>query len=309
MTDEIEVFIADECDAGKRLDLFLSEVVDFTRSHVNKLIEDGKVKLDGRIPKKSGEKLSRSSVVEVVLEPPKEISLNPENIPIDVVYEDSDIVVINKQKGLVVHPAGGSESGTLVNALLYHVKDLSGINGEVRPGIVHRLDKDTSGLLVVAKNDESHVALSKQLAERTCHRTYVALLSGNVKSDKGQIHAPIGRSRSDRKKMAVVDGGRDALTDYEVIKRYGKYTLTKFFLHTGRTHQIRVHAKHIGYRVVGDKTYGVGRETLGADGQLLHAIKLEFTHPKSGEMLTFKTDLPEYFQDILKKLGDIPEIE
>ena len=188
-------------------------------------------------------------------------------------------------------------------------KDLSGINGEIRPGIVHRLDKDTSGLLVVAKNDDAHLSLSRQLAERTCHRTYVALLSGNVKADQGQIHAPIGRSRSDRKKMAVVESGRDALTDYKVLKRYGNYTLVQFFLHTGRTHQIRVHAKHIGYPVVGDKTYNTQKDVLGANGQLLHAVKLEFTHPKTKEFVSFKTELPDYFLSILQKLGDIPEIE
>ncbi len=306
---EKEVLVVEECDKGKRLDLYLSEAVDFTRSHVAKLIEDNKVTIDGKIPKKSGEKLSVGNVIEITLTPPKEISLEPENIPINIVYEDDDIVVINKQRGLVVHPAGGSESGTLVNALLYHVKDLSGINGEIRPGIVHRLDKDTSGLLVVAKNDDAHLSLSRQLAERTCHRTYVALLSGNVKADQGQIHAPIGRSRSDRKKMAVVESGRDALTDYKVLKRYGNYTLVQFFLHTGRTHQIRVHAKHIGYPVVGDKTYNTQKDVLGANGQLLHAVKLEFTHPKTKEFVSFKTELPDYFLSILQKLGDIPEIE
>lgn len=306
---EKEVLVAEDCDKGKRLDLYLSEAVDFTRSHVAKLIDEGKVTIDGKTPKKSGEKLSVGNVIEITLTPPKEISLEPENIPIDIVYEDNDIVVINKQRGLVVHPAGGSESGTLVNALLYQVKDLSGINGEIRPGIVHRLDKDTSGLLVVAKNDEAHLSLSRQLAERTCHRTYVALLSGNVKADQGQIHAPIGRSRSDRKKMAVVESGRDALTDYKVLKRYGNYTLVQFFLHTGRTHQIRVHAKHIGYPVVGDKTYNTQKDVLGANGQLLHAVKLEFTHPKTKEFVSFKTKLPDYFLSILQKLGDIPEIE
>lgn len=306
---EKEVLVVEECDKGKRLDLYLSEAVDFTRSHVAKLIEDNKVTIDGKIPKKSGEKLSVGNVIEITLTPPKEISLSPENIPINIVYEDDDIVVINKQRGLVVHPAGGSESGTLVNALLYHVKDLSGINGEIRPGIVHRLDKDTSGLLIVAKNDDAHLSLSRQLAERTCHRTYVALLSGNVKADQGQIHAPIGRSRSDRKKMAVVESGRDALTDYKVLKRYGNYTLVQFFLHTGRTHQIRVHAKHIGYPVVGDKTYNTQKDVLGANGQLLHAVKLEFTHPKTKEFVSFKTELPDYFLSILQKLGDIPEIE
>lgn len=309
MSENREVFIAESCDIGKRLDLFLSESASFTRSHVAKLIEQGKVFVNGVIPKKSGEKLSLGDMVDILLEPPKEISLEPENIDIDIVYQDDYIVVVNKSRGLVVHPAGGSESGTLVNALLYHVDNLSGINGEIRPGIVHRLDKDTSGLMVVAKCDEAHLSLSRQLAERTCHRTYIALLEGNLKNDEGSIHAPIGRSRADRKKMAVVEGGRDALTDYKVVHRYPKYTLVKFFLHTGRTHQIRVHSKHISHPVVGDKAYNSQKDVLGADGQLLHAYKLEFTHPKTGETVTFRSDLPDYFKNILQKLGDIPDID
>lgn len=308
MVEDREIFIVEGCDAGQRLDVFLSNALDFTRSHAGKLIEDGKVTLNGKLPKKSGEKISLGDSVEVIVEPPKEISLEPENIPIDIVYEDDDIVVINKQRGLVVHPAGGSESGTLVNALLYHVKNLSGINGEIRPGIVHRLDKDTSGLLVVAKCDDAHLSLSRQLAERTCHRTYIALLEGSVKEDSGTINAPIARSRADRKKMTVDKDGREAVTDYEVVKRYGKYTLVKFFLHTGRTHQIRVHSKHIHHPVVGDKTYNTAKDVLQADGQLLHAYKLEFTHPRTGELVGFRSPLPEYFTKILEKLGDIPEL-
>ncbi len=300
MTESI--YTVENIDAGKRLDVYLSEVTQFSRSHVLKLIESGKVTLSGVIPKKSGEKVTQGQIVRVELVPPKEISLEPENIPIDIVYEDDDIIVVNKQRGLVVHPAGGSESGTLVNALLYHAKSLSGINGEIRPGIVHRLDKDTSGLMVVAKNDDAHISLSRQLAERTCHRTYIALLEGNLKSDNGSIEAPIGRHRGDRKKMAVIDGGRYALTDYKVIERFGSYTLTQFYLHTGRTHQIRVHAKHIGHPVVGDKTYNTHPDKYGADRQLLHAIKLEFTHPPVGKEVCFTTNLPDYFSAILDKI-------
>lgn len=300
MTESI--YTVENIDAGKRLDVYLSEVTQFSRSHVLKLIESGKVTLSGAIPKKSGEKVTQGQIVRVELVPPKEISLEPENIPIDIVYEDDDIIVVNKQRGLVVHPAGGSESGTLVNALLYHAKSLSGINGEIRPGIVHRLDKDTSGLMVVAKNDDAHISLSRQLAERTCHRTYIALLEGNLKSSDGSIEAPIGRHRGDRKKMAVIDGGRYALTDYKVIERFGDYTLTQFYLHTGRTHQIRVHAKHIGHPVVGDKTYNTRPDKYGADGQLLHAIKLEFTHPRDGREVCFTTELPDYFSAILDKI-------
>lgn len=300
--NEFEVFTAETSDKGKRIDVYLSEVTEFSRSHVIKLIEQGKVTVSGKIPKKCGEKLSVGDEIVVQLVPPKEISLEPENIPLNIVYEDDDVIVVNKERGLVVHPAGGSESGTLVNALLFHATGLSGINGEIRPGIVHRLDKDTSGLLVVAKNDEAHLSLSRQLAERTCHRTYRALLEGNLKSDVGRIEAPIGRHRGDRKKMAVVDGGRYALTDYKVIERFKGYTLVEFYLHTGRTHQIRVHAKHIGHPVVGDKTYNTNPDKLGANGQLLHAIKLEFTHPRSGKEVCYDTELPEYFTAILNKI-------
>lgn len=299
---DFEVLRTELMDKGKRLDVYLSEVTDFSRSHVIKLIEQGKVTVNGHIPKKSGEKLNLADEIVVELLPPKEISLEPENIPLDIVYEDEDIIVVNKSRGLVVHPAGGSESGTLVNALLYHATGLSGINGEIRPGIVHRLDKDTSGLMVVAKNDEAHISLSRQLAERTCHRTYRALLEGNLKSDEGQIEAPIGRHRGDRKKMAVVEGGRYALTDYKVIERFSRYTLAEFYLHTGRTHQIRVHAKHIGHPVVGDKTYNTHPDKLGADGQLLHAVKLQFIHPRSGKEVCFETALPDYFTRILDKI-------
>lgn len=299
---DVEIFTVELPDKGKRLDVFLSEVTDFSRSHVIKLIESGNVTISGTIPKKSGEKVDTGDVIRVEIVPPKEISLEPENIPLDIVYEDEDIIVVNKQRGLVVHPAGGSESGTLVNALLYHATSLSGINGEIRPGIVHRLDKDTSGLMVVAKNDKAHLCLSKQLAERTCHRTYLALLEGNLKSDEGRIEAPIGRHRGDRKKMAVVDTGRYALTDYKVVERFCGYTLVQFYLHTGRTHQIRVHAKHIGHPVVGDKTYNTHPDKFGVGGQLLHAVKLEFTHPTSGEFVVFESKLPDYYEEVLTKI-------
>ena len=299
---DVEIFTVELPDKGKRLDVFLSEVTDFSRSHVIKLIESNKVTISGAMPQKSGEKLNTGDVIRVEIVPPKEISLEPENIPLDIVYEDDDIIVVNKQRGLVVHPAGGSESGTLVNALLYHASSLSGINGEIRPGIVHRLDKDTSGLMVVAKNDQAHISLSTQLAERTCHRTYVALLQGNLKSEDGRIEAPIGRHRGDRKKMAVVDSGRYALTDYKVLERFNGYTLVQFYLHTGRTHQIRVHAKHIGHPVVGDKTYNTNPDKFGVGSQLLHAVKLEFTHPTTGEFVTFESKLPDYFDEVLEKI-------
>ncbi len=299
---EIKSFLVESSDTGKRIDLFLSEKTGFTRSRIGKLIEEGLVKRNGEILSKCGQSAVLGDSVEITILPPKEISLEPEDIPLNIIYEDEYLAVIDKQRGLVVHPAGGSESGTLVNALLLKLDKLSGINGEIRPGIVHRLDKDTSGLLVVAKTDEAHLSLSNQLKDRTCHRVYNALLEGVIKEDSGVIDAPIGRSRADRKKMAVTKDGRDAITDFEVIKRYKKYTLASFSLRTGRTHQIRVHAKHIGHPVVGDKAYNSKPDLFGADGQLLHAVGLGFIHPKTGERMEFTSELPEHFKRVLDKL-------
>lgn len=301
---EIKVFTVDTSSVGVRTDVFLAEKCAFTRSRIGKLIEEGLVKRNGEVLLKSGQNTVLGDVLEVSILPPREISLSPEDIPINIVYEDESLAVIDKQRGLVVHPAGGSESGTLVNALLSKLDKLSGINGEIRPGIVHRLDKDTSGLLVVAKTDEAHLSLSNQLKERTCHRIYNALLEGTIKEDSGVINAPIGRSRSDRKVMAVTRDGREAITDFEVVKRYKGYTLVSFSLRTGRTHQIRVHSKHIGHPVVGDKTYNKNPDKLGANGQLLHAVGLGFIHPVSGQKMEFKSDLPQYFKDILDKLEE-----
>lgn len=297
-----KVFKVEDVKKGLRIDLFLSEKTEYTRSRIGKLIEEGLVKRNGEVVSKSGQTILSGDTIEVQIVPPKEISLEPEDIPIKVVYQDEYLAVIDKQRGLVVHPAGGSESGTLVNALLYSLDNLSGINGEIRPGIVHRLDKDTSGLLVVAKTDEAHLSLSNQLKDRTCHRIYRALLEGVVKQDEGVIDAPIGRSRSDRKKMAVTKDGRIAITDFKVVERFAKYTLVEFSLRTGRTHQIRVHAKHIGHPVVGDKTYNKAEDKLGAGGQLLHAVGLGFIHPKTGKRMDFSSNLPDYFSDILEKI-------
>ncbi len=299
---EIKSFIPKDEENGLRIDLFLSEKTGSTRSRIGKLVEEGLVKRNGVVVSKSGQSVQRGDVIEVTILPPKEISLAPEDIPINIVYEDEYLAVIDKQRGLVVHPAGGSESGTLVNALLAKLESLSGINGKIRPGIVHRLDKDTSGLLVVAKTDEAHISLSDQLKDRSCHRIYEALLEGIVKEDSGVIDAPIGRSRSDRKKMAVTSNGRQAVTDFEVVKRFKKYTLVRFSLRTGRTHQIRVHAKHVGHPVVGDKTYNKQEDRLGAGGQLLHAVGLGFIHPVTGERMSFKSELPSYFKEILSKI-------
>ena len=299
------LFVAEEnC---KRLDLFLSEQTDeFTRSRLKKLIEDGCVSVRGKVTTKAGADIKIGD--EVVLEVPDvaEYSVQPENIPIDIVYEDSDFAVVNKPRGMTVHVGNGNESGTLVNALLYALESLSGIGGVLRPGIVHRIDKDTTGLLVVAKNDKAHVSLASQIAQKTCKRTYYALLEGNLKTDSGRVVTDIGRHPTDRLKMAVLpDGeGKIAITDYEVIARFGSdFTLCKFDLQTGRTHQIRVHAKHLGHPVAGDPVYGYKKQKIKADGQLLHAWRLQLIHPTTGEEMAFTAPLPADFAEILQKLG------
>ena len=299
------LFVAET--ACKRLDTFLSEQTDeFTRSRLKKLIEDGNALVDGIVVKKAGADVKAGARVELTLPDAVEYAVQAENIPLDIVYQDADIAVVNKAKGMTVHVGNGNESGTLVNALLYALDSLSGIGGVLRPGIVHRIDKDTTGLLVVAKNDKAHVSLATQIAEKTCRRTYYALLEGNLKTDDGRIVTDIGRHPTDRTKMAVLrDGeGKIAITDYQVIMRFGsEYTLCKFVLQTGRTHQIRVHAKHIGYPIVGDLTYGYKKQTLGVEGQLLHAAALELTHPVSGERMTFNAPIPPVFEEILIKLS------
>ena len=289
-------------DRAERADAFLSRVADMTRSHAKKLCDDGLVTSGGEVIKAS-RKLKSGETVEVVFEDAREVDLKPVDIPIDIVYEDEYLAVVNKPQGLTVHAGGGTKGDTLVNALLFHIGDLSGINGELRPGIVHRIDKDTSGLLVVAKCDKAHLSLSKQIQEKSCKREYLALLEGVVKGDNGHIDTLIGRSDKDRKLMSVQKTkGRRATTDYEVVKRYKEYTLCRFVLGTGRTHQIRVHAKYIGHPVVGDKAYGFKKQRFALDGQLLHAYKLTFTHPSSGERMTFEAPLPEYFIKVLDVL-------
>lgn len=298
------LFVAE--DNYKRLDLFLSEQTDeFTRSRLKKLIEDGHVSVRGKVTTKAGADIKIGD--EVVLDVPDavEYSVQPENIPIDIVYEDSDFAVVNKPCGMTVHVGNGNESGTLVNALLYALESLSGIGGVLRPGIVHRIDKDTTGLLVVAKNDKAHVSLASQIAQKTCKRTYYALLEGNLKTDSGRVVTDIGRHPTDRLKMAVLpDGqGKIAITDYEVIARFGTdFTLCKFDLQTGRTHQIRVHAKHLGHPIACDPVYGYKKQKLKGDGQLLHAQRLELTHPSTGEKMSFNAPLPTAFAEILRKL-------
>ncbi len=300
---KVEVFTV-ECDyIGNRLDAFVSlKCEGLSRSRAKTSIEEGKVLVNDIEIKKASNGVKLGDLITVFMDEPTELSAEPENIPIEIVYQDSDFAVINKAQGMVTHPALGSPNGTLVNALLYHIKDLSTINGVIRPGIVHRLDKDTSGLIVIAKNDKSHQSLSEQIAEKSAKRRYIALVDGNIREESGCIETNIDRNRNDRKKMAVVSvGGRYARTDFTVAARYGQYTLVKFQLYTGRTHQIRVHAKHIHHSVVGDSTYG-GSNKFKLQGQLLHAYELELTHPTTGEHMVFSAELPNHFTNILDKL-------
>ncbi len=298
------LFVAEE--PCKRLDVFLSEQTEeVTRSRLKKLIEEGQVSINSKITVKSGESVKVGDSVCLVIPEAVEYAVQAENIPIDVVYEDGDFAVVNKPQGMTVHVGNGTTSGTLVNALLYALDSLSGIGGVLRPGIVHRIDKDTTGLLVVAKNDKAHVSLAAQIAEKSCKRTYYALLEGNLKEEKGRVVTDVGRHPTERLKMAVLPDGRGklAVTDYEMVAHFGSdFTLCKFDLQTGRTHQIRVHAKHLGHPVAGDPVYGYKKQKLKADGQLLHAYRLELTHPSTGERMTFHAPLPPAFAEILQKL-------
>lgn len=289
---------------GTRLDVFVAEKAECTRSHAKNLIEEGDVTVNGIKAAKSGALLKAGDVVVIVNPAPKELDLSPQDIPIEIVWQDEDFAVVNKPQGMVVHPAPGAYDNTLVNALLFKLSSLSGINGVARPGIVHRLDKDTSGLLVVAKNDFAHISLQKQIAEKSAKRYYYALVDGVVQKDSGEIRNFLARSTADRKKYAVAKDGRLAITLYKVVKRYSAYTLMEYELKTGRTHQIRVHSRYIGHPVVGDRTYG-GSDAFGLNGQLLHAYKLVLTHPRTGEEMTFTAPLPDYFQKVLDKLKPI----
>ena len=290
----------------KRLDVFLSEQTDeFTRSRIKKLIEDGNVYVCGKQVKKAGADIKAGDEVTIEIPDAVEYSAKAENIPVDIVYQDADFAIVNKPQGMTVHVGNGTAEGTLVNALLYALDSLSGIGGVLRPGIVHRIDKDTTGLLVVAKNDKAHVSLASQIAKKTCKRTYYALLEGNLKTDSGRVVTDIGRHPTDRLKMTVLpDGkGKIAVTDYEVVARFGsEFTLCRFDLQTGRTHQIRVHAKHLGHPVACDPVYGYKKQKLKADGQLLHAQRLELCHPSTGEKKVFTAPLPPAFSEILRKL-------
>ena len=269
---------------------------------MQKLLDDGRA-VKGSKVLKANYKLRAGDEIVVTLPEPQPLDAQPENIPLDIIYEDEDVIVINKARGMVVHPAAGNYSGTLVNALLYHCKNLSGINGVIRPGIVHRLDKDTSGIMICAKNDAAHLSLSQQIQAKTARRTYLAVVRGNIKSDSGTIETLIARDKTDRKKMAVVkENGREAITDYEVVERFGKYTLVRCKLRTGRTHQIRVHMEYLGYPLVGDPKYSPMKTPFAIKGQALHSQTLEFTHPRTGERLCFEAPLPEDMHKIITRL-------
>lgn len=295
-------FIVQEENFGDRLDVFVGEVAQSSRSNAQKRIKNGLVTLNGKTEDKVSRTLKIGDNVGITIVAPKLIELIPQNIPLDIVYQDEYLAVINKQQGLTVHPAGGSYKDTLVNALLYHIKDLSGINGDIRPGIVHRLDKDTSGLMVIAKNDFAHVNLSQQIASKECRRIYYALTEGVFKEDSGIIDQPLFRSKTDRKKIAVDPDGRQAITLFNVVERFSANTLVRFELKTGRTHQIRVHSAFIGHPIVGDKVYGFKKQRFDLNGQLLHSKEITFTHPKTGESMHFDSELPDYFRRILSVL-------
>lgn len=288
---------------GKRLDAYLADTLDeLTRSAAANLIEAGAVLVDGKAAAKSL-KIAGGENVEVTLPEPEPIDAAAQDIPLDVVYEDSDVIVVNKPSGMVVHPAPGHADGTLVNALLYHCgESLSGIGGALRPGIVHRIDRDTSGLIIAAKNDAAHQSLTAQLSDHTLGRTYECIVTGNLREDSGTVDAPIARHPSDRKKMAVVSGGRNAVTHWEVIARYPGYTHVRCRLETGRTHQIRVHMAYLGHPILGDTVYGSKKEVPGLTGQCLHAVGLQFLHPRTGELIKLSCELPEEFTRMLRKI-------
>ena len=291
-------------DQQMRLDKYLAEQFpEQTRSYLQKLIKDGEVTVNGKNVK-TGYQLSKGDEVSVNIPEPKELDVEPQKMDLDIVYEDDDVILVNKPKGMVVHPAPGHTTDTLVNGLLYHCKDnLSGINGVARPGIVHRIDRDTTGILIVCKNDMSHNSIAAQLKEHSINRRYRALVHGNLKDDTGTVEGSIGRHPIDRKKMAINEkNGKPAVTHYTVLERFGNYTLIECKLETGRTHQIRVHMTSIGHPLVGDEVYGPAKCPFKLQGQCLHAMVLGFVHPRTGEYMEFSADLPEYFEDLLRKL-------
>ena len=296
--------IINEEQQGKRVDGVISAyATELSRNTVQRLIEEEQIKVNGNKIKPSY-KTNLNDIIDINIPKAKEIGLKPQNIPLEILYEDNDIIVVNKPKGMVVHPANGNPDGTLVNAIMAKCKDsLSGIGGEIRPGIVHRLDKDTSGAIIVAKNDKAHIKLSEDLKNHKIQKTYIALVRGIIKENEATINMPIGRSKQDRKKMAVDKNGKEAITHFKVLKRYNeKYTLLEINIETGRTHQIRVHLSHIGYPIIGDDTYSNGKNEWGITGQCLHAKSLKFKHPITGREMLIEAELPEYFQKILENL-------
>lgn len=295
-------FVVKNDDVNKRLDVFLNEnVKDLSRSQIKNLIDEDKILINGSFPKKSGDKLKLNQIIEILPYEKKEIDLTPQKIDFEIVFENSNLLVINKPQNLVVHPGGGSYCNTLVNGLIYKNLELSDVNSSFRPGIIHRLDKDTSGLMLVAKNNLAHMSLAKQIEEKTCVRKYLALLEGVVKEDR-IIETYIDRDPKNRKKMAVSSTGKKAISILKVVENYNNYTLCEFTLKTGRTHQIRVHSNYIGHPVVGDKTYGYKNQKFNLEGQLLHSYYIEFNEPSTNERLSFKIELPTYFKEVLSKL-------
>lgn len=286
-----------------RLDKVVSNLEqNISREAIQRMVKTGKILVNGK-QEKASYKTTVGDVITLEEEIPEEIELKPQEMPLDIIYEDEDMLVINKGKGIVVHPGNGNPDGTLANAVMAKCKDsLSGIGGKIRPGIVHRIDKDTSGLIIVAKNDTAHLNLSKQIQDRKVKKTYIALVRGVIKENEATINMPIGRSSKDRKKMAVTKDGKEAITHFKVLKRYNGFTLLEVKIETGRTHQIRVHLSEIGYPIVGDEVYSNGKNPFGVKGQMLHAEKLELKHPRTGKDLTFEAPVPKYFEDIINQL-------
>ena len=299
--DNKEIILISDVE-NQRIDVYISEKLSESRNSIQKLIGDGNITVSER-KVKANYKIKINDKIKIVIPPPVILDVEAENIDLDIVYEDNDLAVVNKPQGMVVHPSAGHYSGTLVNGLMYHLKNLSTINGVMRPGIVHRLDKNTSGLMLVAKNDRAHNFLAKCLKEHSINRIYYALVQGNIKEDEGEINAPLGRSEKDRKKRTVTNkNSKEAITNFWVVERYGNYTLVKLKLKTGRTHQIRVHMKHISHPVVGDDVYGSKSNKFGLEGQLLHSKILGFVHPTTGKYMEFESELPDYFLKVLKKI-------
>ena len=291
-----------ENEESKRIDAFISENTEYSRTAVQRLIEENKIRVNGK-KEKASYKVQNGDKIEIEEEPAKEIELKAQDIPLEILYEDNDIIVVNKPKGMVVHPANGNPDGTLVNAIMSICKDsLSGIGGEIRPGIVHRLDKNTSGAIIIAKNDKAHINLSEQLKNHEIKKTYIALVRGIVKENNATINMPIGRSKKDRKKMDVDKNGKDAITHFKVLKRYSNCSLLEINIETGRTHQIRVHLSHIGYPIIGDEVYSNGKNKWNIEGQCLHAKSLDFKHPITEKEMHIEAELPKYFQKILEEL-------